>query len=55
MENIDLQSIPPGQIHGMGRITLEAAEQFFADPEVQKRYKAWLKEKKSQKVHENPA
>lgn len=26
MENVDLQSIPSGQIHGMGRITLEAAE-----------------------------
>ena len=43
---IEVKDIPSSQIHGMARITLEGAKAFFADPENQKRFEAWQKERR---------
>lgn len=43
---IEIKDIPPSQIHGMARITLEGAKAFFADPKNQKRFEAWQKERR---------
>ena len=44
---IEIRDIPPSQVHGMARITLEGAKAFFADPENQKRFEAWQKERRA--------
>ena len=43
---IEIRDIPPSQVHGMARITLEGAKAFFADPENQKRFEVWQKERR---------
>lgn len=44
---IEIRDIPPSQVHGMARITLEGAKAFFADLENQKRFEAWQKERRA--------
>lgn len=43
---MNIEEIPRQKINGMARDALEAAKDYFEDPEVQEKYAAWVEERK---------
>lgn len=55
MQEYDLDTLPPRKLYDFCLWVARKTEEYFKDPQVQKEYEIWLKEKREKEKRENEA